>query len=207
MRRWKHDLSIAHAPAAIREIHSRLQGRIACASGADRRKVELQPGQGRPAFEYFQGRIFSISTEPPSKPYPDVYSGRCRARWLSILKRCAPPARTHRHGRDGRRGCGCHCVRLQHRRIGPRRPRRRCCSVGALQVFSDMREPAGAARFGLRAAGGLKIQAWKNQAPAASKPAAFLLQWNQASQSTRSRTPMTSEYKTEQPDRSGDRCT
>jgi HAD superfamily hydrolase (TIGR01509 family) len=63
---------IRGAMAAVTGLHSALQGRIACASGADRKKVELQ--LTRCGFmRYFEGRIFSGHELPRSKPAPDVY--------------------------------------------------------------------------------------------------------------------------------------
>lgn len=65
-------VEIAGAPAAVRALHAALGGRIACASGADRRKVELQL-QKIGLFDAFDGRIFSGHETPRSKPFPDVY--------------------------------------------------------------------------------------------------------------------------------------
>ena len=53
-------------------IHQRLEGRIACASGADRFKVELQLEKCA-LMPYFKGRIFSGHELARSKPAPDVY--------------------------------------------------------------------------------------------------------------------------------------
>jgi len=63
---------IRGAVDAVRELHATLQGRIACASGADRPKVELQLKKCG-LFEFFEGRIFSGHDLPRSKPAPDVY--------------------------------------------------------------------------------------------------------------------------------------
>ena len=63
---------IRNAVAAAALIHQRFQGRIACASGADRFKVELQLDKCG-LMPYFQGRIFSGHELPRSKPAPDVY--------------------------------------------------------------------------------------------------------------------------------------
>lgn len=63
---------IPGAVAAVATIHERLQARIACASGADRFKVELQLDRCG-LMPYFQGRIFSGHELPRSKPAPDVY--------------------------------------------------------------------------------------------------------------------------------------
>jgi HAD superfamily hydrolase (TIGR01509 family) len=53
-------------------VHQRLDGRIACASGADRFKVELQLDRCG-LMPYFEGRVFSGHEMPRSKPAPDVY--------------------------------------------------------------------------------------------------------------------------------------
>lgn len=63
---------IAGALEAVALIHERFQGRIACASGADRFKVELQLEKCG-LMPYFKGRIFSGHELPRSKPAPDVY--------------------------------------------------------------------------------------------------------------------------------------
>jgi len=65
-------VEIPGASTAVRVLHMALGGRIACASGADRKKVELQL-QKVGLFETFDGRIFSGHETPRSKPYPDVY--------------------------------------------------------------------------------------------------------------------------------------
>ena len=60
------------APEAVRTLHRLLDGRIACASGADRHKVELQLAKAA-ILDCFAGRIFSGHETPRSKPFPDVY--------------------------------------------------------------------------------------------------------------------------------------
>jgi HAD superfamily hydrolase (TIGR01509 family) len=60
------------AVAAVQAVHGLLQGRIACASGADRFKVEMQLAQVG-LMQYFEGRIFSGHEMPATKPAPDVY--------------------------------------------------------------------------------------------------------------------------------------
>ncbi|WIM99234.1 HAD family phosphatase [Actinoplanes oblitus] len=65
-------LAIPGAVAAAHEIDRLFDGRLACASGADRAKVELQltkVGLDR----VFAGKIFSGMEMPRSKPAPDVY--------------------------------------------------------------------------------------------------------------------------------------
>lgn len=63
---------IRGAVGAVALIHHRFGGRIACASGADRFKVELQLDKCG-LMPYFDGRIFSGHEMPRSKPAPDVY--------------------------------------------------------------------------------------------------------------------------------------
>ncbi|MBS0610994.1 MAG: HAD family phosphatase [Proteobacteria bacterium] len=65
-------VAIPNAPEAVRAVHARLGGRIACASGADRQKVEMQLAQVGLA-PLFAGRIFSGHEMPATKPAPDVY--------------------------------------------------------------------------------------------------------------------------------------
>jgi HAD superfamily hydrolase (TIGR01509 family) len=64
--------AIAGAHAAVEAAHRQVQQRIACASGADRFKVEMQLAQVG-LMAYFDGRIFSGHEMPRSKPAPDVY--------------------------------------------------------------------------------------------------------------------------------------
>ena len=64
--------AIPNIHAAIDAVHARFDGRIACASGADRFKVEMQLRQVG-LMAYFEGRIFSGYETPRSKPFPDVY--------------------------------------------------------------------------------------------------------------------------------------
>jgi beta-phosphoglucomutase-like phosphatase (HAD superfamily) len=63
---------IRGAVGAVAVVHQRLEGRIACASGADRFKVELQLDRCG-LMPYFEGRVFSGHEMPRSKPAPDVY--------------------------------------------------------------------------------------------------------------------------------------
>jgi HAD superfamily hydrolase (TIGR01509 family) len=76
---------VANAREAVQAVHERLDARIACASGADRHKVELQLRKVG-LLDYFDGRIFSGHEMPRSKPHPDVYLAAAQA-----LR--APPAR------------------------------------------------------------------------------------------------------------------
>ncbi|MDM0012278.1 HAD family phosphatase [Variovorax sp. J22P168] len=65
-------VAIPNAATAVRALHAALGGRIACASGADRFKVELQLAKIG-ILDCFEGRIFSGHETPRSKPFPDVY--------------------------------------------------------------------------------------------------------------------------------------
>ncbi|RZI63787.1 MAG: HAD family phosphatase [Variovorax sp.] len=71
-------VEIPGAPAAVRALHAALAGRIACASGADRNKVELQLRKIG-LFDAFEGRVFSGHETPRSKPAPDVYLAAAQA--------------------------------------------------------------------------------------------------------------------------------
>ena len=63
---------VAGAVEAVERVHALFDGRIACASGADRCKVELQLRRCG-LMRFFEGRIFSGHEMPRSKPAPDVY--------------------------------------------------------------------------------------------------------------------------------------
>lgn len=80
-------LEIPGAPDAVRALHQALDGRIAVASGADRRKVELQLAKVGIA-DCFGARVFSGHEMPRSKPYPDVYLAAAKALGVDP-KRCA----------------------------------------------------------------------------------------------------------------------
>lgn len=57
---------------AVAQIHGDFGGRIACASGGDRIKLEIQLGKVGLA-PYFGERVFSGQELPRNKPAPDVY--------------------------------------------------------------------------------------------------------------------------------------
>ena len=78
---------IAGAVQAVAVIHAQMGGRIACASGADRFKVELQMDQCG-FMPYFTDRIFSGHEMPRSKPAPDVYLAAAAALGVDP-RRCA----------------------------------------------------------------------------------------------------------------------
>ncbi|WPB57995.1 HAD family phosphatase [Xylophilus sp. GOD-11R] len=80
-------VAIPGAPEAVRRIHAAYGGRIACASGADRGKIELQLRK-IDLIDCFDGRYFSGHDQPRSKPYPDVYLHAAAALGVDP-KRCA----------------------------------------------------------------------------------------------------------------------
>ncbi|MBX3655051.1 MAG: HAD family phosphatase [Ramlibacter sp.] len=78
---------VTHAVAAVARLHTAYQGRLACASGADRFKVELQLDKCG-LMPYFSGRVFSGHELPRSKPAPDVYLAAAAALGVEAA-RCA----------------------------------------------------------------------------------------------------------------------
>jgi HAD superfamily hydrolase (TIGR01509 family) len=78
---------VANAREAVHAVHERLDARIACTSGADRYKVELQLRKVG-LHDYFAGRIFSGHEMPRSKPHPDVYLAAAAA-LVAQPRRCA----------------------------------------------------------------------------------------------------------------------
>ena len=79
--------AIPHIHDAVHRIHAHHDARIACASGADRFKVEMQLRKVG-LMDYFEGRIFSGYETPRSKPFPDVYLAAAAALQVSPT-RCA----------------------------------------------------------------------------------------------------------------------
>lgn len=80
-------LAVPGAIDSVRVVHAALGGRIACASGADRRKVELQLAKVG-LSDAFDGRVFSGHETPRSKPWPDVYLAAAEALGVAP-ERCA----------------------------------------------------------------------------------------------------------------------
>jgi len=64
--------AIPHVHQAVQHVFDAFGGQIACASGADRFKINLMLGKVG-LFEFFDGRIFSGHEVPQTKPAPDVY--------------------------------------------------------------------------------------------------------------------------------------
>lgn len=80
-------LPVRNVLAAVQAVHAQYRGRIACASGADRGKVELQLRKVQ-LMPYFEGRVFSGHELPRSKPAPDVYLAAAAALQVDP-RRCA----------------------------------------------------------------------------------------------------------------------
>ena len=78
---------IRGAVDAASKIHALYAGRVACASGADRFKVELQLRQCG-LMPYFKDFVFSGHEQPRSKPFPDVYLAAAAALGVDP-RRCA----------------------------------------------------------------------------------------------------------------------
>ena len=72
---------------ALEQIRAKFGTRMACASGADRRKILLQLEKVG-LLEFFEGRCFSGFEMAASKPAPDVYLAAAAALGVDI-KRCA----------------------------------------------------------------------------------------------------------------------
>ncbi|MBT0769110.1 HAD family phosphatase [Kineosporia sp. J2-2] len=77
--RRRRDLALAArleeipgAGAAVRRLTASFAGNVACASGADRAKVEMQLARVG-LLDVFAGKIYSGEEMPRSKPAPDVY--------------------------------------------------------------------------------------------------------------------------------------
>ena len=71
---------IPHIESALRQIHGRYAGRMACASGADRFKVELMLRK-LGLIDFFGGHIFSGYEMPRSKPFTSPAGGVATIRW------------------------------------------------------------------------------------------------------------------------------
>ena len=83
----RHLRAVEGAVEAVAAVHAACGGRIACASGADRFKVELQLAKCG-LMRFFEGRIFSGHEQPRSKPAPDVYLAAAAALGVDP-RRCA----------------------------------------------------------------------------------------------------------------------
>lgn len=72
---------------ALAAISGHWQTNMACASGADRKKIELQLDKIR-IRHYFEDRIFSGHEVARNKPFPDIYQAAATALGVGA-KRCA----------------------------------------------------------------------------------------------------------------------
>ena len=129
-------LVIDGALQAVAKIHETYQGRIACASGADRAKVELQLNMCG-LMPYFEGRIFSGYEQPRSKPFPDVYLAATAALGVDA-KRCAV-VEDSVTGVTAGVAAGCTVFGYSPREAGHSSPAA-LLTVGAVRVFTNMAE-------------------------------------------------------------------
>ena len=127
---------ISGALAAVAKIYAQYAGRIACASGADRAKVELQL-QMCALMPYFEGRIFSGYEVPRSKPFPDVYLAAAAALGVDA-KRCAV-VEDSVTGAIAGVAAGCTVFGYSPPEAGHSAPNA-LLGAGAVRVFTDMAE-------------------------------------------------------------------
>ena len=124
--------AIPNIHAAVHAIHAHQGARIACASGADRFKVEMQLRQTG-LMPYFEGRIFSGYETPRSKPFPDVYLAAAAA-LQADPQRCAVVEDTVTGVTAGVAAGACVFA------YAPRGDGALLRSAGARHVFQDMAE-------------------------------------------------------------------
>lgn len=127
---------IPGAVDAVRAVHARLDGRIACASGADRQKVEMQLAQVGLA-PYFGDRVFSGHEMPRTKPAPDVYLAAAAALKVDPL-RCLVVEDTVTGVAAGV-AAGATVVGYSPSALGHGTPEA-LCAAGAVRVIHDMAE-------------------------------------------------------------------
>ena len=130
--------AIAGALEAVSRIHALFDGRIACASGADRFKVELQMEKCA-LMPYFKGRIFSGHETARSKPFPDVYLAAAAALGANP-SRCAVVEDTVTGVMAGV-AAGASVFGYSPPEAGNDAPTA-LQAAGALTIFTDMRELA-----------------------------------------------------------------
>ena len=132
-------LAVRGAVGAVAEIHKRYAGRIACASGADRFKVELQLQQCA-LMPYFKGLIFSGHEMPRSKPFPDVYLAAATA--LGVDPRRCAVIEDSITGVTAGVAAGCTVLGYSPAEAGHDAPAA-LMLAGASTVFTDMAELKG----------------------------------------------------------------
>lgn len=128
----QHLQAIPNIHRAMQSILPRFGQRIACASGADRFKVELQLNKVG-LMPYFEGRIFSGHEMPRSKPAPDVYLAAAAALAMPTA-RCAVVEDTVTGVNAGVAAGG------QVLGYAPQDDGRALLAAGAWVVFHDMAE-------------------------------------------------------------------
>ena len=131
-----HLQAIANIHMAVPAVHAHFGGRIACASGADRFKVELQLRKVG-LMPYFEGRVFSGHEMPRSKPFPDVYLAAAEALGVDP-RRCAVVEDTVT-GVTAGVAAGATVFGYSPGGPGHNAPEA-LRAVGAVQVFGDMAE-------------------------------------------------------------------
>ena len=126
---------------AIPQIHEALETitaaygkKIACASGADRGKVELQLTKTG-LLHFFEGRIFSGVEMPKSKPAPDVYLAAAAALGVDP-KQCAV-IEDSTTGATAGVAAGCTVFAFCPDELGHSSPEA-MRAVGATEVFTHM---------------------------------------------------------------------
>jgi HAD superfamily hydrolase (TIGR01509 family) len=131
-------VAVAHIEEALLALQRVYGTKMACASGADRAKIELQLRKTK-LLPFFEGRIFSGVEMPRSKPAPDVYLAAAAALGVDPT-RCAVVEDTTTGATAGI-AAGCtvfgYCPdALGHSSAEALR------AVGAAKVFGSMRELA-----------------------------------------------------------------
>jgi HAD superfamily hydrolase (TIGR01509 family) len=122
--------SVPNILGAVADLHAATQGRIACASGADRGKVVLQLTKIG-LIDYFEGRICSGLEHARNKPHPDVYLAAAKLLGAAP-ERCAVIEDTTN---GARAGVAAGASVFAYVPLGDGRALR---DVGATQIFSDM---------------------------------------------------------------------
>ena len=124
--------AIPNVHAAVQVLHHATGGRIACASGADRFKVEMMLKQVGLA-DYFVGNVFSGHEVPRSKPHPDVYLAAAAHLGVNPI-RCAVVEDT---STGVRAGVAAGATVFAYAPLGAGHA---LLQAGAHQVFTDMAE-------------------------------------------------------------------
>lgn len=131
--------AVPNIHAAVAQLHAHFDGRIACASGADRFKVELQLRKVG-LMPFFEKHIFSGHEMPRSKPAPDVYLAAALALGIAPVH-CAVVEDTVTGVTAGvAAGATVYAYSPEH--LGDE-PAQRLREAGAKHIFTDMAQLAG----------------------------------------------------------------